>query len=325
MLKNSLSLLAVIALGISFVGCGGGSSSSYTSADTTSTGIFADAPVKGLSYKTATQSGFTDAQGHFKYKAGETVEFKLGTLSLGSCKAGAFVTPYTLGDSNISVPSLKTKNIAMLLQSLDANRSNSSILDISKLKDFNFSSVAIDLTSTNMGTNVIPNIVSAITTDASFGPSYLDSNTTPISSTSAMDSLKQYVINNSIKYDKKFTKAYLDGKTLYSVFKGESGVSVYDFSSANANKTFVDSNPGSDYGKTFTGAYFTGGNDEGMIRIVNGELWDYLYTSNNNTPVYNDGINKFKIVSVDDTKITTTMTVYPDGDVYTAYFYFSHP
>ena len=73
-MKKSYLVSAALAA-VLFSGCGGGSGSASSTG--TSTGIFADAPVQGLGYKTATQSGFTDAQGQFKYKTGETVEFKL--------------------------------------------------------------------------------------------------------------------------------------------------------------------------------------------------------------------------------------------------------
>jgi len=122
-----LSTAVVVSLGLTGCGSSGGGNSAQT-------GVFADAPVEGLSYKTATQSGFTDAQGHFKYQDGETVEFKLGTLSLGKGKAGAFVTPYTISDNNTTAT-----NIAMVLQNFDGNRSNTQVLNLSKLKDFNFS------------------------------------------------------------------------------------------------------------------------------------------------------------------------------------------
>ena len=132
--KKNIVLFTAIILSLGLVGCGG-SNSGTTTPTTTKTGIFADAPVEGLSYKTATQSGFTDAQGHFKYKDGETVEFKLGTLLLGKGKAGTFITPYTISDNN----NIAT-NIAMVLQNFDGNRNNTQVLNLSKLKDFNFTS-----------------------------------------------------------------------------------------------------------------------------------------------------------------------------------------
>jgi len=113
------------------------------------------------------------------------------------------------------------------------------------------------------------------------------------------------------------TNEYLKGKTLYGVYSGEKHYSTYDFSASNANKTFIDENTNdTDYGKTLTG-YHTG---DGMIRVVDGELWEYTTDNNGN---YNDGINKFKIVSIDAKKITTTMIEPGTTNKWTVNFYFN--
>ena len=139
----------VVALGLGFSGCsgGGGGSSSNTQAVATVTGQFIDAPVQGLNYSTATQSGQTDSSGNFKYRAGETVTFKLGTLTLGTVTATSSLNPLDLaGDNSLGTISTKAQNIAMLLQNLDQNRTdNTKIVIASALKDHNFST--IDLTA----------------------------------------------------------------------------------------------------------------------------------------------------------------------------------
>lgn len=110
----------VTALSLGFTGCG--SSSSDTPTVTTITGTFIDRPVQGLKYTTATQSGFTNENGRFKYVTGETIEFELGNLSFGTVTAGDLITPCTMtGDENISRPSQKATNIAMMLQSSDSS------------------------------------------------------------------------------------------------------------------------------------------------------------------------------------------------------------
>lgn len=141
--KKSLSLLIIGALSIGFVGCGGDSTSS---SDTTNTGTFVDAPVEGLSYKTATHSGFTDAQGHFTYKDGETITFKIGNVELGSVSAKKTITPLTLGgDTNLNNIGTKAKNIARILQSLDNDSTDTSKIVIpTSLQDLNATN--IDLT-----------------------------------------------------------------------------------------------------------------------------------------------------------------------------------
>lgn len=85
-------------------------------------GVFLDEAVQGLSFKTATQNGITNAAGEFTYVAGETVTFSLGDLELGSAMAEAVVTPINLAqstDANAGIESLSVQNIAALLQTLD--------------------------------------------------------------------------------------------------------------------------------------------------------------------------------------------------------------
>jgi len=191
--KKSIVLSTVVVISLGLVGCGGGgSNSSGTTATATKTGVFADAPVEGLGYSTATQSGFTNAQGQFKYKAGETVTFKLGTLTLGKGKAGAFVTPYTISDNNTTAT-----NIAMVLQNFDANRSNIQVLNLSKLKDFNFTADDINITTTP---SALENKLATLLATGSF-QNYVDSTDhTLITETEAKKNMDDYIYNYKTKY-----------------------------------------------------------------------------------------------------------------------------
>ncbi len=200
----TLSLIASVM----FIGCGESTSSDSTP-PVTSTGTFIDAPVQGLSYKTATQSGFTDASGHFKYVAGEDVEFKLGTLSLGKGTAGALLTPYTISDNNDTAT-----NIALLLQNFDGNRSNAGVLDLSKLQDYDFADVNLSVAPSAMEVE-IPNLISAISSNPAFGASFLDTNTTLIDAVAVKTAMDTYIDDNSMKYDKKFTQLFLDNNDFY--------------------------------------------------------------------------------------------------------------
>mgnify|MGYP000532401335 CR=1 FL=1 len=208
-MKNGLFKMvsATTLAGLMFVGCGGGSSSGGSSTPTVSTGTFIDAQVKGLHYKTATQEGDTNEAGEFKYLAGETIEFKLGNLSLGSVSADSLITPYTLaGDTDISNPSDKAVNIALLLQNFDADRTDG-ILDVLKLKDIDLSTFSLsDTPATNEGK------ISAKLPDAN-----LVTNFSLIDVQTAKTNLKNNVALSAIKYNKKFTQAYLDQVVFYSI------------------------------------------------------------------------------------------------------------
>jgi hypothetical protein len=137
-----LALISTLAM----TGCGGSSSNDSDGGGATATteeGTFVDSPVMGLHYKTDTQDGYTDSKGTFKYNIGEKVEFSLGDLSLGKVEAGAVISPYTLAgveDENDAVKagSNHATNIALLLQNLDFQRGDDTILDLSKFQNHKF-------------------------------------------------------------------------------------------------------------------------------------------------------------------------------------------
>ena len=106
-MKKFKYIAASVAASIALVGCGG------SDGDSTQTGTFVDAPVAGLSYQTPTISGITDANGQFKYKAGEKVTFKLGDVEIGSVDGSSIVTPKNLGNDTAAA------NLAYILQNLD--------------------------------------------------------------------------------------------------------------------------------------------------------------------------------------------------------------
>lgn len=92
---RALAVWLVLALGLS--ACGGSSGGSDKAVQgATLTGLFVDAPVQGLRYTTTTQSGFTGADGGFRYVVGETVEFFVGDIRLG----GAVVLCTTINGTN---------------------------------------------------------------------------------------------------------------------------------------------------------------------------------------------------------------------------------
>ncbi len=142
-------VISTAILGLSLIGCGGGSSSGEDTTPTelaTNIGTFVDSPVEGLKYSTSTLSGFTDNQGRFKYKDGETITFKIGNLELGSATGGEIMTPLTLtGENDLDNISSKATNIARILQSLDENSSNSGLIKIpSSLKDLDFPDIDLE-------------------------------------------------------------------------------------------------------------------------------------------------------------------------------------
>ncbi|PMJ96396.1 hypothetical protein [Vibrio sp. 10N.261.55.A7] len=117
------------------VGCGGGDGGGETSSGGTTpgasnpgsstpdqaqtkVGIFTDSAVSNLKYQTTkadgspSLSGVTDPEGKFQFKAGETVTFSIGDLSLGSIVASEVITP-------LSLPA--PIKVSQILQSFDSD------------------------------------------------------------------------------------------------------------------------------------------------------------------------------------------------------------
>ena len=119
----SIKGILFILLALALTGCsggGGGTASTDPNFTTVLKGVFADAPVNGVDYKTATQSGVTSGGGSFNYVAGETVTFSIGNTTLGSKAAKAVITPVDLvsGATNETDPTV-VKMVQLILSLAD--------------------------------------------------------------------------------------------------------------------------------------------------------------------------------------------------------------
>ena len=120
----ALSLLA---------GCFSGSSGSSSGSDS-STGVFVDSPVAGLTYSGGGDAARTDEEGRFNYDSGQTLSFSVGGLALGSATGADVITPVDLvegadaGDTSVI-------NISRLLQSLDSDGNLSNGIQITEAID----------------------------------------------------------------------------------------------------------------------------------------------------------------------------------------------
>lgn len=131
-------LLFPVILSVSLIACGGGGSSGGDagveppsdnplpgaegqddSAITPSTGVLFDARIENLAFRTPSFSGYTTAQGEFRYAADETVVFSLGDLEFPALPGKEFITVVDL--LNATEVSQEVINLARLLQSLDTN------------------------------------------------------------------------------------------------------------------------------------------------------------------------------------------------------------
>jgi len=133
----TLGLIAILAIGLSFVGCGSSDSTQesiqitdpidepipepeYTTFENPKVGVFVDNTVAGLYYScSSSEEGIldtvTDTLGQFTCEDGDSVSFYLGSSFLGTVKVTDIITPLVLFDGNEKA----ALNFARLIQTLD--------------------------------------------------------------------------------------------------------------------------------------------------------------------------------------------------------------
>jgi len=147
-----VSLAAASLLALNFTGCG--SSNKSTAEEpvqkTEVSGYLIDSAVVGASYEcSGGMKGTTDSEGKFTCEAGDTVTFKVGSVTLGSASGvqnGTTVTPYTLAADNETV----AVNIARLIQTLDVDSDPSNGIDVTE--NSKKLTTTIDLTAEDFAT-----------------------------------------------------------------------------------------------------------------------------------------------------------------------------
>lgn len=97
LLFTSLFILhscGVVEEPVTSVSCSGDCSGIVSSGS--STGVFVDSAVAGVTYTTSSGlSGTTNANGQFSYASGDTASFSIGDVSLGSVTAASLLNPPT--------------------------------------------------------------------------------------------------------------------------------------------------------------------------------------------------------------------------------------
>jgi len=126
------TLLFIIAF-LTLLACGGGGGGGGSNTSTVIQGQFIDSIVSGLRYETATTSGFTDSQGKFNYRNGETIRFFIGDVFIGEASGQAIITPVELVSTAIDEKNIQVQNIVMFLQSIDDDGDESNGINITTL------------------------------------------------------------------------------------------------------------------------------------------------------------------------------------------------
>ena len=113
-INKTKKILPPLLISLSLVACSSGSNDSSIPESDILSGKLVDLMIEGLSYQTASQSGKTNSQGNFSYKAGETVSFFIGDIAIGEAMANPEVTTFEL--VGISDPSTVTFGITQNLR-----------------------------------------------------------------------------------------------------------------------------------------------------------------------------------------------------------------
>ena len=98
--------------------CGNGGGGGGTASNSL-TGVFADSPVSGLTYVINGLPAKTDATGHFSYKAGDSITFKVGDIVLGTAIGKPFLSPVALVTGATDETDNTVTNLSKFLQTID--------------------------------------------------------------------------------------------------------------------------------------------------------------------------------------------------------------
>ena len=122
LIRNTIVIVMLTMVGTVFLACGGGGGGGGTDMTTDSgvaSGTFLDSAVEGLHYETATQSGYTDMDGTYYYREGETIRFHMGSVLLGEAMGQQYMTPVDLVPGATDETHPTVTNICRLLQTVD--------------------------------------------------------------------------------------------------------------------------------------------------------------------------------------------------------------
>lgn len=77
--------------------------------------------IAGVHFRTATQSGYTDAAGTFRYLDGESVTFSVADVDFHATPGKAMLSPWQLATAGTCTPSAELTQLLVLLYSLDTD------------------------------------------------------------------------------------------------------------------------------------------------------------------------------------------------------------
>ncbi|MFC3120072.1 DM13 domain-containing protein [Agaribacter flavus] len=117
------------------------------------TGVFIDAAVAGLHFKTDSQEGSTNAEGEFSFISGEKIVFSIGDITFPEVEASEMITPLTVFNTD-NTRDPRVLNMARLLQTLDQDGTPGNGITITDDAHNQANGVSVDFSSNDFDAQV---------------------------------------------------------------------------------------------------------------------------------------------------------------------------
>ena len=161
---NTMSKTVLVTLLVFLGACGGGGGASNGGNAQTATGLFKDANVEGLSFRSGGQSGVTGPGGAFTYEVGQPVSFSVGGAAIGSATGQAVITPLDLVTSS-RTSTARVQNIVRFLVMLDTDNNPANGIGISSAVRSAAASWAVNFDAADLATELALIVAAASTAD----------------------------------------------------------------------------------------------------------------------------------------------------------------
>ena len=161
---NTMSKTVLVTLLLFLGACGGGGGASNGGNAQTATGVFKDANVEGLSFRSGGQSGVTGPGGAFTYEVGQPVSFSVGGAAIGSATGQAVITPLDLVTSS-GTNTARVQNIVRFLVMLDTDNNPANGIGISSAVRAAATSWTVNFDAADLATELALIVAAASTAD----------------------------------------------------------------------------------------------------------------------------------------------------------------
>ena len=150
-MRKGIKYSIALALSILLIGCGSSDDQEPLKTPTSATGqnsltlvgIIIDSPIEGLSYKTESKAGITNAKGEFSYLFGEQITFSIGDINFPVILAASKISPLDMAKTQ-DINNQTVTNIIRFMQTLDSDSNPENGISISSAVSIAATGFSID-------------------------------------------------------------------------------------------------------------------------------------------------------------------------------------